>query len=438
MLTDKEVKALQAGDRDYKKFDTGGLFVLVTTKGTKSWRFRYTYGGKEKLMTLGQYPAVSLKDARLARDKAKAKIAEGKDPILAAKRQKLVGDGPELVTFKQFALAWCENEATTWKPVHAKDVRTSLERDIFPHIGDFPIEEIDRVMIAKVLEKVEKRGAVETAHRLRTRCESTFKYAAAKGAPVDPAVCDVRKGMTKAKVSSKWPALVDLKEIRALIRDVDATGAQPVTRLASRFLALVAQRPGMVRHMQWSHVTGVDWTDPDQPSPDALWCVPSEQMKLEFALRGDEDFNHYVPLSAAAVEVLRAVRPLTNRGELVFPSSWSKANPLSENTLTYLYARLGYKGRHVSHGWRSSFSTVMNERIERQAKGKDRNNLDRLIIDMMLAHRPDGMSSEEFVYNRNIYMDRRRELFEEWSDLVLTNALPMTDLIEGPRRRPYR
>src|SRR5690606_899884 len=231
------------------------------------------------------------------------------------------------------------------------------------------------------------------------------------------------------------PALLDVDAIRAMMFDIDRAGASPVTRLAARFLALTAQRPGMVRHLEWDEISGVDWGNPNSPADQATWTVPAEKIKQELQLRSDEAFNHLVPLSRQAVESLRVVRYLTGRAPYVFPSARTGLKPTSENAIGYLYNREGYKGRHVPHGWRSSFSTIMNEQAERDL-GTDRRLLaDRMIIDLMLAHTPPGMSASELRYNRAAYMPRRRELAQIWADLIMKDALSANDILHSPRRK---
>jgi integrase len=220
-----------------------------------------------------------------------------------------------------------------------------------------------------------------------------------------------------------------------MIGDVDRAGASPVNRLAARLLALTAQRPGMVRFMEWDDITGIDWANPNADSSDALWKVPADKIKQELHLRGDEAFDHPVPLSSQAVEALRAVRWLTGRSPFVFPGARSGLKPISENAIGYLYNREGYKGRHVPHGWRSSFSTIMNEQAERELGSDVRLLADRMIIDLMLAHTPKGMSASELRYNRAAYMPRRRELAQRWADMVMEGAIPVGEVINSPRRR---
>ena len=239
-----------------------------------------------------------------------------------------------------------------------------MERDLFPMIGAFAVTDIDEPLLLAALAKVEDRGAIETARRLRQRAEHVFKYARAAGAKnANPAV-DVKAAMKPLPKKRRWPAITDLTRLKVLVRDVDLAGASPVTRLGSRFLALTAQRPGMVQRLPWAEIEGVDWSAPDVPSPTATWHVPSERMKLEFDLREDDDWDHYVPLAQPAVDALHSVRRLTGGGPLVFPSSRSSHDLMSSNAIGYLYNRIGNKDVHVPHGWRSAFSTVMNGLVE--------------------------------------------------------------------------
>lgn len=435
MLTDKAIAAAKPREKDYKLADSGGLYLFVTAKGHRSWRLKYRHGGKEHRLVFGAYPEISLKVARARREEVRLMLREGRDPKLEARRLKLVGEASRAHTFEKVAREWHRVQAPRWKAVHADDVITSIERDLFPHIGDYPLAQIDEPLMLAVLKKVEDRGAIETARRLRQRAERIFRYAKASGIPNTNPAADVKEAMKPVPPQRRWPAIIDLKDLQTLVATVDHCSASPVTRLASRFLGLTAQRPGMVRGAVWTEFEGIDWGAPDASSPEAIWRIPASRMKLEFDLRDDEAFEHLVPLAPQAVDVLRTVRKMTGRGPLPFCSSRNAHEPMSENAIGYLYNREGYKGRHVPHGWRSSFSTIMNGRAERLYHGMDRVVIDRLIIDLMLAHAPIGMSAAEFRYNRAAYMDRRRELANEWANLLLAKAFPPEDLLQGRRRR---
>ncbi len=438
MLTEKGVLGARPRDKAYKVPDSGGLYLHISPAGTKSWRYKFRAGGKEKLLVIGRHPDVSLKAARLARDEAKRAQASGRDPALEARRVRLVGQGRSEETFEKWARAWHSDQKARWKPVHSADVIESMERDLFPSIGPYPVTDIDEPLLLAALRKVEARGAIETARRLRQRAERVFKYAKAAGTGSGNPASDLKEAMQPLPKRRRWPAIVKIAELQVLIRDVDSAGAMPTTRLASRLLALTAQRPGMIAGLPWSEIHNVDWRDPASDSPEALWRIPSDRMKLEFDLREDDEWDHEVPLAPAAVAVLRAIRPLTGSGPLVFCSSRSSHDPLSANAIGYLYNRIGYKGRHVPHGWRSAFSTIMNARAERAQPGADRLIIDRLIIDLMLAHVPSGMSETEFRYNRNRYMERRREIATEWADMLVGDLPTPRDILTSPRRSPAR
>jgi integrase len=435
MLTDKAVRAAAPKDKAYKLSDSAGLFLHITPKNHKSWRFKFRFEGKEQLLTLGSYPEISLAEAREKRNDAKKLLREGRDPRHAAKRAKLVGDKGKFQTLEEAAREWHATQLPSWKPVHANDVITSLERDIFPHLGKMPMDEIDKPLLLSVLKGIEARGAIETARRIKQRVSSIYKYVNAYGAKLDNPAADINEALAPLPPSKRYPALLEVGAIRTMLGDIDRAGASPVTRLGARFLALTAQRPGMVRHMEWSEISGIDWGNPSADISEALWTVPAEKIKQELHLRSDEAFEHKIPLSTQAVETLRAVRLLTGRAPYVFPNARSGTAPMTENAIGYLYNREGYKGRHVPHGWRSSFSTIMNEQAERELGTDLRLLADRLIIDLMLAHTPAGMSATELRYNRARYMDRRRELAQRWADMIMEGALPVAEIIDSPRRK---
>ncbi|PZT91005.1 MAG: integrase [Citromicrobium sp.] len=435
MLTDKAVRAAAAQEKAYKLTDSRGLHLHISASGHKSWRYKYRFEKKERLLTLGAYPEVSLADAREKRDDAKRILREGRDPRHAIKRGRLVGESETSRTFEDVARAWHALQTARWKPVHANDVITSLERDIFPHLGAMPMAEIDKPLLLSVLRRIENRGAIETARRIKQRVAAIYRYANAEGARLESPAVDINDALKPLPPSKRYPALMTVDTIRTMIGDIDRAGASPVNRLAARVLALTAQRPGMVRFMEWEDIVGVDWAATDTSDSEALWKVPADKIKQELQLRSDEAFEHPVPLSRQSVEALRAVRWLSGRSPFVFPGARSGLKPISENAIGYLYNREGYKGHHVPHGWRSSFSTIMNEQAERELGNDIRLLADRMIIDLMLAHSPVGMSASELRYNRAAYMPRRRELAQRWADLIMEDAIPAGEIIDSPRRK---
>lgn len=434
MLTDKAVRAAKAQEKSYKMADSQGLFLFVSTSGRKSWRFKYRKDGKEQLMTLGSYPDVTIRDARDKQNTALKILREGRDPRHAKTRAKLVGPIDSARTLDGVARRWHSINQSKWKPVHSNDVIRSLERDIFPHLGAMPMDEIDKPTLLAVLRRIEDRNAIETARRVKQRIAKIYRFANSEGANLSNPADDISEALSPVPPANRHHALTDVTEIRKMLLKIDCARASPVTRLASRFLALTAQRPGMIRNMKWNEINGIDWACDDANAEDAIWIVPSDKIKQELQLRTDPGFEHPVPLSRQAVEALRAVRRITGDGPYVFPGARSGYVPMSENAIGYLYNREEYRGIHVPHGWRSSFSTIMNEQVERESGQDIRGYGDRLVIDLMLAHTPKGMSSVEFRYNRAAYMPRRRELTQVWADKIMVNALPASQIILSPRR----
>lgn len=435
MLTDTAFRNAKAGEKDLRVADGGGLYLFVTTKGHKSWRLKYRFAGKEERLMIGPYPDVSLKEARAKRDEVRADLRAGRNPKLSRSDAPTRSAGP---TFEEVSREWFGKQCKRWKPIHAADVIGSLEKDLFPAIGSLPVADVDGARLLVALRAVEQRGAIETAARIRQRAAKVFGYAIATSLMQSNPATALIDALEPPPPKRKWPAITVLDELKTMIGRLDVAIASPVTRLASRFLALTAQRPGMIRDIAWTEIEGVDWSRPDAGSPKAMWRVPAAKMKLELELAGDQAYDHLVPLAHQAVEVLHGVRSLTGDGPLVFCSNRSALDRMSENALSYFYKREGYGRRHVPHGWRSSFSTIMNGLAERSNPGSDRASFDRLIIDLMLAHVPIGASSDEMVYNRAGFMERRRELAQMWSDMLLEDAAPAVSLLDGPRRRGRR
>ncbi|MGI4947395.1 MAG: tyrosine-type recombinase/integrase [Janthinobacterium lividum] len=431
MLTDAKIKAARPKAAAYKLGDAGQLYLFVTTAGGRHWRMNYSYGTNpagrpaQKTLSLGSYPALTLADARAKRDEAKAVLREGRDPAVerrVAAKARAQSDGN---TFEIVARRWYDLRQAGWSKVHARDVIDSLTNDLFPEIGDLPITAIGAPRLLEVLQRVEKRGAVETAHRLRQRVSAVFVYGIAAGlCDTDPAA-SLGKALRDKPRSKKQPSIIDgvreqddrLAVIRKLLADCDAERCRASTKLGLRLIALTAVRPGELRFASWAEIEGVDWTT-DAPAPAALWRIPAERMKGDEDRKAEEYGEHLVPLAPEAVDVLRAAWRLSAGLPYIFPSERHLHRPISENTLRALLIRAGYYQRHVPHGFRAAFSTFMNERADRawrEAGHKDASP-DRAIIDLMLAHVPGN--KVEGAYNRASYMPRRRELACEWAELV--------------------
>lgn len=418
MLTDAQIRRAKPDIKPVKLSDSGGLFLLISTAGSKLWRLKYRFSGKEKLLSLGAYPEVSLIEARNLRDQAKEVLKAGRDPSVAKKLSRLAGKVSQSETFKEIATEWHRLNSPQWAPRHSSDVITSLENEIFPVLGDDPIRNITPSEVLAVLRPVEARGAKETARRIRQRMSAVFVYAIASGrADADPAAV-VMKAMAPL-IKGRQPAVTTLKAAREVLAAVEAQTAHPATKLAHRLLALTALRPGTLITTPWDEVI-------DLGGEDALWQVPASRMKLKAMHKDDEARDHLVPLSRQALRVIEAIRPLSGKGIFVFPNARHSHKPMSENAIGYLLNRADFHHKHVPHGWRATFSSVMNELFP----------ADKPVIDLMLAHVPKD--KVEGAYNRAKHLKRRAELSQAWADLLLEGAPDAEELLSGPRRRSRR
>lgn len=413
MLTELKVRQARAADRPYKLGDAGGLYLYVSPTGFKSWRHKFRVDRKEKRLVYGPYPEVSLKKAREARDNTRHLLRLGLDPTTVRKETE------QLETFETTARTWHGKQSRLWSAAHSEKVSYSLERDILPVLGHMPIDQITPAEILDLVSKIEERGAIETAHRVLGRIETIFDYAIGAMLVSSNPASRRNKSLTPIR-KRKQPALIKIEECRAFLSLVEHAPSHPLTRLASRLLALTAARPGMIRFAAPDEFKGLDTNEPD-------WIVPAEKMKLLQAEKDQEVFDFTMPLSRQAAEIVRLVMEIVGPGPYLFPSVRRANRPMSENAIGYAYNRIAeFRQRHVPHGWRSSFSTIMNE----LALANDRPG-DAAVIELMLAHKPKGVAA---IYNRAAYMPRRREIAQEWADHLLRDADPAIMLMDGPRR----
>lgn len=419
MLSDTVCRTTKPRERDYKLSDSKGLHLFVTTNGYKSWRWKYRIAGKEKSLTIGPYPEVSLAEARKRRDEAASKLRDGIDPSIERKQRKASLAIDAANTFESIARQWQALNKTKWSAHHGEDVLSSLEKYVFPKLGALPIRSITPPMVLGMLREIESRPAIETAKRVRQRMSAIFRFAAASGIAVSDPASVVRDALQPLR-KRRQPAFTKLPDARALLWAIEEAPGYPVTKLASRFLALTAVRPGVVRFAVMDEFEELDGAEP-------LWRIPARRMKLMAERKSDETFDFVVPLSRQAVEIIKVVRGFTGDVPYLFPNNRHVHRPMSENAIGYMYNRIAsYRGRHVPHGWRSTFSTIMNERASQQGIAGDR-----AVIDFMLAHVPAGV---EGIYNRSAYIERRAVLAQEWADLLLDGFPPAIELLKGIRK----
>ncbi len=334
---------------------------MVRKDGSKYWRFKYRFGGKEKLLALGVYPDVSLAVARNEMREAKEILRGNQDPSLLRKQKKQYQKVAGANTFESVAVEWWQNKKGDWSESHAGRVINSLKTDAFPFIGLRPISEIQPPEVLSLIRKIENRDALDVASRVLQRCASVFRYAVQTGrATVNPA-SELAGALKARKVEHR--AAVTRQELPGLLRAVSNYNGHPITRLALKLLIFTFVRPGELRGARW-----------DEFDIDAkLWRIPAIRMKMKS--------EHLVPLSRQAIEILEELKPLSGQYELLFPGERSRKKPISENTLTYALYRLGYKSRATAHGFRTTASSILNEEgfnsdaIERQLSHMERNQV---------------------------------------------------------------
>ena len=388
MLTATAVRNARPGDKPQKLYDEKGLFLLITPAGGKCWRFKYRHGGKEKLLALGTWPAVSLAQAREARDVARALLAEGRDPADARKADKLARRRADEHSFEAVAREWHGRQAAQWSASHAGGVLRQLESNAFPALGHRPLAEIEPPELLACARMIEARGAHDLAHRVLAVCGQVFRYGVATGRCARDPTADLRGALTPHKARHQ-PAVrpEDLPELLRRVEGYDReAGGDTLTRMALQLMALTFVRT--------SELIGARWEEFD---PDAgLWAIPAARMKMRA--------EHLVPLSRQALERLAALRPVGGGSAFLFPGR-HRDKPMSNNTMLFALYRLGYKGRMTGHGFRAVASTVLNEAGFRAD-----------VIERQLAHcERDAVRG---AYNRAEYLPERRELMQWWADYL--------------------
>ena len=429
-LTDARCRSAQGRAKPYKLADEKGLYLYVTPSGYRSWRWKYRIGKTEKRLTFGPYPDVSLTAARELRDNAIMARRAGLDPAIERKQAAARRAAAVANNYEAIARRWHERKKSTWSKGHAEKVLASLVAEVFGatsstgswpgKFGQLPIEDVTPPMVLEILHPIEDRGAIDQAHRVRQRMSDVFVFAIAAGLATNDPAAIVKKALRPVK-KRRYPAFTKLTDARAGLALVEGAKAHPITKLASRLMAITAVRSEPLRHAAPAEFEGLD-------SPAPIWRIPAGKMKLQLDLKEDEAFEFLVPLPRQAVDVVKvALRLVGADAPLLFPSTRHVHRPMSENAISSLYKRFPeIRGRHVPHGWRSTFSTIMNER----AVARDRPE-DRAIIDLMLAHKPEGV---EAAYNRAAYMPRRRKLAQDWADILLKGFAPAEQLLLGPRK----
>lgn len=387
MLSDAKCKNATCDGKAVRKLpDTGGLYLWVQANGKKYWRLRYWLAGKEKSLSLGVYPAVSLKEARARRDKERKRLDDNLDPAAERRAEKLRIKSAAENSFEAVAREWYQKQLHTWVPGHADDVRRRLEKNAFPALGRRPIEQIDAPELLAAIRKIEERGAYDLAHRVMQVCGQVFRYGIATGRCKRDIARDLQGALTPHKKTHQ--AAVRPEELPALLRAIasyDDIGDRQ-TRLALQMLTLTFVRT--------NELIGGEWPEFDLDA--AIWIVPAARMKMKS--------EHVVPLSQQAVAILRELREIGGGSRFLFPGR-HREKPISNNTMLFALYRLGYKGKMTGHGFRAVASTILNETGFRPD-----------VIERQLAHcEKDEVRG---AYNRAEYLPERVKMMQAWADLV--------------------
>lgn len=412
MLTDKHCKnALCPADKKRARFtDAGGLYLEVSPAGSKRWFWKTYADGKEGRLALGAYPVMSLSDARKARDAAKHHKSEGRDPVQVRKLEKIKAARPEGDTFKAVALEWYAKQAPQWSTSHADRSLRQLERDLFPWIGARPIAEIHAMELLAALQKVEERGALETADRVLMLARQIWDYWLPSTSVQQRNITEGLKGRLTPYRSKTFAAIVDPVRFGELLRAIVTYKGGLIVRTALQLAPLLYQRPGNLREMEWAEL------DLDA----ALWTIPSMKMKRTKVEKEQGD-AHTVPLPTQAVALLRELQPLTGHGRYVFPGARSHDRPMSDNSVRSALYALGLGKEQSWHGFRASARTMLVDQL----------NLDHLAIEANLAHAVKDANGRS--YNRTQYLKQRFEQIQQWAD-YLDKLRKGADVIKLPLR----
>lgn len=387
LLTDKAVKAAKPTEKQYKLPDGKGLFLLVLPTGGRYWHFRSKVGGKEKLLSFGTYPETTLAEAREKRETARKQIANGIDPGEVRKAQKAAKQEEGANSFEAVSREWHLKFKPQWTENHAGRILTRLEQDVFPFIGMRPIAEIKAPDLLAVLRRIEPR-TLEGAFRVKTACSQIFRYAIATGRADRDPTADLKGALPPVK-NKHMAAPTEPKDVAPLLRSIDGFNGSFVVKSAMQLAPLLFVRPGELRHAEWVEID----------LEAAEWRIPGSKMKM--------GIDHLVPLSSQAIEILKALQPLTGNGMYVFPCNRSILRCMSENTVNAGLRRLGYEKTEITgHGFRAMARTILDEILGFRPD----------IIEHQLAHAvkdPLGRA-----YNRTSHVDERRKMMQTWADYL--------------------
>lgn len=401
-LSETAIRIAKPEPKPFKIADNGGMYLLVQPNGSKYFRFDYRFAGKRRTAAIGVYPDLSLKQARVERDRIKSLISSGIDPSVQEKPSEF----PEVVTFEMVAREWHQKQRSAWTERYALRLTSLFERDIFPYIGKKGIDEIKAPELLKVLRKMEARGLTESVARARELAGSVFRYGIACGYCERDVSADLRGALAAAPVKHR-AAIIEPKMFGQLLRDIDAYKGSFVVLCGLKLSPLLALRPGELRHLEWTEI------DLEQREIR----IPGKKMKMRT--------DHIVPLSRQAIEIFRSLESSTGDGQYVFPSIRHPRGdrPMSENTINVAIRSLGYDNTEMcAHGFRGSFCSLANEKLGFSSDA----------IERQLAHAERNKVRAAYLHAE--FLPERRKLMQAWADLVDQFKIPKAKRISDANK----
>lgn len=387
-LTDTQIKNAKPKDKPYKLTDGNGLHLLVTPTGGKLWRFNYLFDGKQKTLFLKSYPERTLLEARKDREDARRLVANGQDPSAVKKAIKQAAVVEAASLFEVVAREWYSKNEPVWSSGHAQTVKSRLERDVYPQIGKKTVQGITAAEVRNMLLKVEARGAVDTALRIKIICGQIFRYAVATGLlEHDPSAALRPREIFQKREAKHHAAITDPKELAPLLRLINDYQGTFIVKSALTLSPLLFVRPGELQKMEWSEVN----------LDEGLWSIPATKMKTRQP--------HLVPLADQAVEILQGLYPITGGGQFVLPGRTS-SRPMSNMALTAALNYLGYRDIQTPHGFRATARTILDEVLGFRVD----------LIEAQLAHAVRDANGR--AYNRTSFLEDRRKMMQEWADYL--------------------
>jgi integrase len=377
--------------------DQGGLYVHVMPSGGKLWRWKYRFHGLQKLMSLGQYPEVSLAEARDLHFAARKLLASGVDPMAKRKTDKIEQQKGIDTSFEVVATKWHKHWSGNKNPEYAKDVMIRFTRDIFPAIGHMAVDKVVAPDLVSIVKKIEHRGAREIAVRSLQNCGQVFRYAIAHGLATRNPATDIKAGDIVKPVPVVNMARIDAKELPRLLRKIENYEGTPVTRLALKIMALVWVRTSELIEGEWSEVD----------FKSKMWVIPPHRMKkVNSVVRSTP---HFVPLARQTVYFMESLKEITGDGRFMFPHQWNKNETMSKNTILEALYRMGYKSEMTGHGFRGVASTILHETRSKHGFLHEH-------IELQLAHiKRDDVSA---AYDYSAYLSERTAMMQWWADYL--------------------